>query len=75
MKEHQDSSYPAFPYPPHAHDVPFTAKGMALRDYFTAQALNGMLAARAGEGFTIEAFARDAYATADAMLVAQEAKD
>lgn len=70
MKEHQDSGGPAFPLPDRYNNA-----GMTLRDYFAAQALNGMLAARAAEGFTIEAFARDAYATADAMLAAREAKE
>jgi hypothetical protein len=49
--------------------------GMALRDYFAAQALNGMLANNEPvevDGKFHEVLARAAYVCADAMLKARE---
>lgn len=57
---------PAFPVPDRG-----VTRGMTLRDYFAAAALQGMLAnAKPGDG-TPEEFAADAYSFADAMLAAR----
>lgn len=51
-------------------------KGMTLRDYFAAKAMQGLLSANAMYGGKTDnrlALAADAYATADAMLKAREA--
>jgi len=42
--------------------------GMSLRDWFAGQALSGMLSSAEGEGALWLAYAKDAYAMADAML-------
>lgn len=53
--------------------------GMSLRDYFAAQAMNGFLLGARSEGWAIpndhqnEMLARNAYATADAMLAKRNA--
>jgi hypothetical protein len=48
------------------------AEGMALRDYFAAKAMQGMLASDADLGEA--GLAKWAYVYADAMLAAREAK-
>jgi len=48
-------------------------KGMTLRDYFAAQAMQGMLAACTGwSEANLERLAKCSYSTADAMLKARE---
>ena len=69
----------AFPSPPSQHSNGFysTGEGMTLRDYFAAAALQGIisdasvLASLKKDG---ELISRSAYAFADAMLKAKEAK-
>jgi hypothetical protein len=46
---------------------------VGLRDYFAGQALAGMLAWEGGG--TIDAYARDAYRLADAMMIAREEEE
>lgn len=58
---------PAFPV-----TYPSAGRGMTLRDYFAAKALQGMLTA--GEDVPNEKLAKWAYDVADAMLAAREAK-
>ncbi len=86
---------PAFPRPysvdgQHREDVPKNAQdGMSLRDYFAAQAMQGMVASidseenylrlrahgeQAGCKNVSSWIARDAYKQADAMLKAREVK-
>ena len=45
-------------------------KGMSLRDYFAAKAMNGMLASQADGDWELQSLARVSYACADAMLIA-----
>lgn len=71
---------PAFPqvYDAHHWPGPGEPKGMSLRDYFAGMALQGMLAANPGKvpGMTADnvdqIIAREAYASADAMLKQRE---
>lgn len=66
MKKINDGG-PAFPM--HRLDV----RGMTLRDYFAAKAMQGMFAADTDESvMPIEGKAAEAYAMADAMLAARE---
>ncbi len=69
---------PAFPAPAGLSHI--TTEGMTLRDYFAAAALQGNLA---GQSIDVGYYegkdawdkaAKDAYAMADAMLKAREAK-
>lgn len=76
---------PAFPLPGDEGGS-FAARGMTLRDYFAAAAVNGLLAADAGTTQEAEAIgavlwcdanslggtARRAYAIADAMLAERD---
>lgn len=65
---------PAFPLPEAAHpgaSPPDVAKGMTLRDYFAAKALQGLLADSKVEATQAE-FAAASYGMADAMLKARE---
>lgn len=55
---------PAFP----ALDARTMLSGMSLRDYFAAQALQGVLAADTEELLSVDAIASVAYRIADAML-------
>jgi hypothetical protein len=48
-------------------------KGMTLRDYFAAKAMQGMLACPVQPQSGADLYARDAYFVADAMLKAREA--
>lgn len=65
---------PAFPSQ-HDDDIGYPAKGMTLRDYFAAKAMQGM---NSRDGFDVgqarpEQRAKLAYIEADAMLKAREA--
>jgi hypothetical protein len=55
-------------FPIHLHE-----QGMDLRDYFAAKALTGLLTESSGD-YQDEAVAGLAYALADAMIKAREAK-
>lgn len=59
---------PAFPVTDDASDVP----GMTLRDYFAAQAVQGLLACPVQPQSGADMYAQDAYVIADAMLEARE---
>ena len=62
----KDSKTPlAFPYSGVGDDLNYS-KGMALRDYFAAKAMQGLLASEVNA--PLNAFATKAYALADAML-------
>jgi hypothetical protein len=80
--EQIDGGGPAFPHKPmkwdndesiYVPDSDFHGHGMSLRDYFAAKALSGLLAAPNGK-FPNQLnridYAQNAYALADAMLVA-----
>ncbi len=66
-----DADEPAFPYPDHGR------RGMTLRDYFAAKAMQGLIASRHTDyenGYYEEScVGATAYAMADAMLKAREA--
>lgn len=65
---------PAFPLPEAAHPGAFppdVAKGMTLRDYFAAKAMQGLLANSEVQATHAE-FAAESYKMADAMLKARE---
>jgi hypothetical protein len=55
----------AFPW---THDD-LTCTGMTLRDYFAAKAMQGLLASEVNA--SLQVFAKQAYAVADAMLEAR----
>ena len=65
---------PAFPQ--HGFDTVaerFTSQGgMTLRDYFAAQAVQGLLASPVQPQSGADMYAQDAYVIADAMLEARE---
>jgi hypothetical protein len=74
---------PAFPADPNWFDPSTVAEarriagGMSLRDYFAAKALPGLMGRdwshmKGQDQAIIEAWARGAYAVADAMLAARE---
>jgi hypothetical protein len=63
---------PAFPIGDRESDTSF--KGMSLRDYFAAAALQGMSANTLCNDWPPEILAKTAYQQADAMLAAREAK-
>ena len=56
-------SQPAFPCNEFPHN-----KGMTLRDYFAAAALQGLLAANAGLALSLKTVTKSAYQIADATL-------
>jgi hypothetical protein len=62
-----DTGGPAFPAP--AGVAHITDQGMTLRDYFAAQAVQGLLASEVNA--PLKVFAIRAYAIADAMLEAR----
>ena len=67
---------PAFPFTEmHTHGSPYTQwKGMTLRDYFAAKAMQGMFAsALLPKNVTNEELSIEAYKVADAMMKAREA--
>ncbi len=61
----------AFPWV--CQDEQIIAKGMTLRDYFAAKAMQGMYAGFGGNPPEPERVAEDAYCIADAMLKARDA--
>jgi len=63
----KDDGYPAFPVQQYAD-----YSGMSLRDYFAANALEGMIAGSQGLAITTEQFAEQSYKLADAMLKARK---
>lgn len=74
----RQESEPAFPCPAshsiHGEQLGGAVPGMSLRDYFAAQALQGMLANNDCEFWEVDAkFAKWAYCHADAMLTARKA--
>jgi hypothetical protein len=48
-------------------------RGMTLRDYFAAKAMQGLLSDGVGKNADINIIASDAYLVADAMMKAREA--
>lgn len=55
------------------HENFLSHRGMTLRDYFAAKAMQGMLSENSGIRYPNEELAQFAYAVADAMLKAREA--
>ena len=71
------NNLPAFPHSFVAHptEETFVAKGMTLRDYFAAKAMQGFMANKSNPmHFQPENDANWAYLIADAMLAAREQK-
>lgn len=68
----QEPAFPAAPNPNYTDDAFLGQRGMSLRDYFAAKALQGMLSNAEGNRQANEQFwAKLAYAQADAMLDAR----
>lgn len=63
---------PAFPVPGLHADESFN--GMSLRDYFAAEAVQGIVAGRFYNPGQAEQIAKDAMAIADALIAAREKK-
>jgi hypothetical protein len=61
---------PAFPNESNAGNI-WNDKGMTLRDYFAAKAMQGLLSSDVNA--KLEDFAKQSYKVADAMLKAREA--
>ena len=61
---------PAFPNESNAGNI-WNDKGMTLRDYFAAKAMQGLLSSDVNA--KLENFAKQSYKVADAMLKAREA--
>lgn len=61
---------PAFPNTSTAGNI-WNDKGMTLRDYFAAKAMQGLLSSDVNA--PLETFAKQSYKVADAMLKAREA--
>jgi hypothetical protein len=61
---------PAFPlsFVAHPTEETFVAKGMTLRDYFAAKAMQGMLSENSGIRYPTDELAKFAYAVADEMM-------
>jgi len=68
----ENTGGPAFPSTAD-NEYGYPAKGMTLRDYFAAKAMQGMLACPVQPQSGADMYARDAYFVADAMLKAREA--
>ena len=64
---------PAFPIHPQVYDNKF--KGMPLRDYFAAKAMQGMSANPGCNNYNLSKIAELSYKQADEMLKAREEKD
>jgi len=65
---------PAFPlsFVAHPTEETFIAKGMTLRDYFAAKAMQGMLSENSGIRYPTDELVDFAYKVADAMMKARE---
>ena len=75
MSAHPMDGGPAFPLQSIGPEFSPGYAGMSLRDYFAAKALQGFMANKSNPGtFNPIDDARYAYALADAMLRAREAK-
>jgi hypothetical protein len=62
---------PAFPVQSiYIEDQETNSRGMTLRDYFAAKAMQGLLSSDVNA--PLEVFAKQSYKVADAMLVARE---
>jgi hypothetical protein len=61
---------PAFPNESNAGNI-WNDKGMTLRDYFAAKAMQGLLSSDVNA--PLETFAKQSYKVADAMMKAREA--
>ena len=68
-KNNGEPAFPVFPETATGHAAAF--RGMTLRDYFAAKAMQGMVSVQYGSRRT-EVWAKDAYELADAMLKARE---
>jgi hypothetical protein len=62
------NSGPAFPWCGDLNECPTINLGMTLRDYFAAQAMQGICASGPGHHMTDDAIAKGSYSLADAML-------
>jgi hypothetical protein len=73
VSTHVNTGEPAFPFTEmHTHGSPYTQwKGMTLRDYFAAKAMQGDFNAGVSDN-EFDAVAKRAYKAADAMLEARE---
>lgn len=63
---------PAFPTDTDNYGSNYSGKGMTLRDYFAAKAMQGMVTAEFGTPYQPRLWAKTAYDMADAMLEARE---
>ena len=70
MNKNNDGG-PAFPHH-FTQDSVGDCKGMTLRDYFAAKAMQGMVAAEYEDNMDPATWADEAYEVADAMLAARE---
>ncbi len=66
MAEKINDGGPVFP-----SEIGTTSKGMTLRDYFAAKAMQSYLVDKDRDGFTYDQWAQAAYFMADAMLKAR----
>ena len=66
---------PAYPFTEmHTHGVPYTQwKGMTLRDYFAAKAMQAIVSRGIVSDVPLEKYTENAYKMADAMMRAREA--
>ena len=73
-KAQENAAFPGYTMDMDTKRVSFQ-EGMALRDYFAAKAMQGMLSGLLADGMDIQwvQMAQDAYRQADAMLKAREA--
>ena len=69
--ENSRNSSPASPTTTE-HGFNYGEPGMTLRDYFAAKAMQGCLTAKYASIYRPEAWAKDAYGMADAMLKARD---
>lgn len=70
----QDNGGPAFPNTIRIDNEEFASlRGMTLRDYFAAKAMQGILSTVTNGKVDLEVFSAGAYAIADAMLKARQA--
>lgn len=68
MTKDSEPDFPVFPDTSTGHAAAF--RGMTLRDYFAAKAMQGMMANRWNENYA--AWAEHAYMMADAMMEARK---